>query len=654
MQEELSMGYSSQNLGAYATAQELEAPTTDTKEWSNLAKVVYKRTYARKTEANTTETWNDTVKRVIEGNIGKYRGTDLLDPNEEERLFYYLTNRKAMPAGRGLWFSGTEAQKRLGGIGLNNCFFMTADDYENFSISQDLLMLGGGVGMSVEHRFVSKLPRIKKGVKIVNKETNDADFIVPDSREGWVELTRKVLKSFFETGKSFSYSTVLVRGAGEPIKGFGGTASGKLPLVKFIEKISGILTEREGKSIRPIDALDIICCVGEMVVAGNVRRSALLVQGDCWDKEFLKAKRWDLGNIPTQRAMANLSVVCDDINDVHPSFWDTYKHGEPFGIINRTNMQKYGRMGELKKDTALGVNPCSEISLNPHESCNLTEIFLPNLDGMAEFEEAARLMYRWSKRVSCEDYHQPKTDVVVKNNRRLGIGITGCLQALELFNPEALSHAYTAICEEDKKYSKALGVPESIKITTVKPSGTLSLLGDVTAGIHPAYSQYYIRRVRFAASDPLIPLLKEAGHKVEPVIKFDGSFDHETLVVDFPCKSPDGTPVADEDWDTWKQLDVLKMAQKYWSDNSVSVTVYYKREDIGKIKHWLKDNLKEIKSISFLCHSEHGFKQAPYEAITKETYYNSIASLSPIDIDKVGVAQDVDVADCEGGVCPVK
>lgn len=654
MQEELSMGYSSQNLGAYATAQELEAPTTETKEWSNLAKVVYKRTYARKTETNTTETWNETVKRVIEGNIGKYRGTDLLDPDEEEKLLYYISNRKAMPAGRGLWFSGTEAQKRLGGIGLNNCFFMTADDYENFSISQDLLMLGGGVGMSVEHRFVSKLPRIKKGVKIVNKETNDADFIVPDSREGWVELTRKVLKSFFETGKSFSYSTVLVRGAGEPIKGFGGTASGKLPLVRFIEKISGILTEREGKSIRPIDALDIICCVGEMVVAGNVRRSALLVQGDCWDKEFLKAKRWDLGNIPTQRAMANLSVVCDDINDVHPSFWDTYKHGEPFGIINRTNMQKYGRMGELKKDTALGVNPCSEISLNPHESCNLTEIFLPNLDGMAEFEEAARLMYRWSKRVSCEDYHQPKTDAIVKTNRRLGIGITGCLQALELFNPEALSRAYTAICEEDKKYSKALGVPESIKVTTVKPSGTLSLLGDVTAGIHPAYSQYYIRRVRFAANDPLIPLLKEAGHKVEPVVKFDGSFDHETLVVDFPCKAPDGTPVADQDWDTWQQLDVLKMVQKYWSDNSVSVTVYYKREEIDKIKHWLQQNLKEIKSISFLCHSEHGFKQAPYEAITEDIYNSSVASLRPLDTDSLSAAQDVELDECSSGVCPVK
>lgn len=623
------------------------------KNWSNLAKVIYKRTYSRPTETGT-ETWKETVKRVIDGNVAKYRGTELLEPDEEARLFYYLYNRKATPAGRGLWLSGTNIHRALGGIGLNNCYFLTADDYENFAIAQDLLMLGGGVGMSVEHKFVSKLPRIKRNVVITNKETNDANFIVPDSREGWNDLTRKILKSFFVTGKSFTYSTILVRGAGEPIKGFGGTASGKLPVIRFVDKLTALLKSREGKSIRPIDALDIICLIGEMVVAGNVRRSALLVQGDCWDKEFLKAKRWDLETVPTQRAMANLSVVCDDVDDLHPAFWETYKHGEPYGIVNRSAMQKYGRMGELKKDGAVGVNPCAEISLYPYESCNLTEIFLPNLKDKEEFIEAALLMYRWAKRVSCEDYHQPKVNDVVKNNRRLGISITGCLQAPELFQSEILNTVYGKIKALDKKYSKQLGVNESIKLTTVKPSGTVSLMGEVTPGIHPAYSKYYIRRVRFASIDPLIPLLKEAGHNVEPVIKFDGSLDHETLVVDFPCKTPDDTPTADENWDTWQQLEVLKFAQKHWSDNAVSVTVYYNREDIPKIKEWLKENLDEVKSISFLCHSEHGFKQAPYEAIDEETYKQLSSKLTNLSIDEVGQAQDVDVADCEGGVCPIK
>lgn len=620
---------------------------------SNLAQVVFKRTYSRPTENGRTETWEETVNRVIKGNIRNYEGTDLLEPNEAERLFYYLYNRKATPAGRGLWLSGTETHKNLGGIGLNNCYYLNGDDYHNFAIAQDLLMLGGGVGMSVEHRYVSKLPRIKKNVQVVNKETKDADFIVPDSREGWVALTQKVLKSFFETGESFSYSCILVRGAGEPIAGFGGLASGKVPLINFITKITALLSQREGRSMRPIDVLDLLCCIGEMVVAGNVRRSALMIQGDCWDKQFLLSKRWDLGNIPTQRAMANMSVVCDDIEDLHPLFWKTYEHGEPFGLINRTNMQKYGRMGELRKDTSCGTNPCGEVPLESHESCNLTEIYLPRLDGPEEFFEAARLMYRWAKRVSCEHYHQPATDRVVKKNRRLGIGITGCLQS-ELFEETLLDKVYRSIREEDKKYSAQLGVNESIRLTTVKPSGSISLLADVTPGIHPAYSKYYIRRVRIAASDPLIPMLKEAGHHIEPVVRFDGSFDHDTLVVEFPCTTPDGTPTADENWDTWKQLEVLKKAQKYWSDNSVSVTVYYKREEIPQIKDWIRDNLSELKTVSFLCHSEHGFKQAPYEAISQETYEKMMRSLKPINLNGVANAPDVELEECAGGICPVK
>lgn len=622
--------------------------------WSNLAKVVYKRTYSRKIEGTeNTENWSDTVNRVIEGNIGKYRGTTFLEDGEEERLRYFMENRKALPGGRGLWFSGTKAQEVLGGCGLNNCYFFTADSYENFYLAQDLLMLGGGIGLSVEHRFVSKLPKVKKNVVILNKDTKDADFIVPDSREGWVRLLKKVLKSYFETGESFTYSTIVVRGHGEPIKGFGGVASGPIPLIKCVDKLTSLLVSRAGKSIRPVDAMDIMCIIGEMVVAGNVRRSAILIQGDCWDKEYLKSKRWDLGEVPTQRAMANLSVICDDIEDLHPAFWETYREGEPFGIINRTNMQKYGRIGELKKDAALGTNPCGEITLADSEPCNLTDIFLPNLTDEKEFYESARLMYRWAKRVTNESYHQPKTDAIVKKNRRVGVGITGCLQS-SLFTPEILDKAYKIIKEEDKKYSELNNIPESIRLTTIKPSGTVSLLADTTPGIHPAYSKYYIRRVRFSSDDPLIPLLKEAGHVVEAVKKFDGSLDYGTLVVEFPCETSPDTPTADEDWDTWKQLEVLKMVQKYWSDNSVSVTVYYKKEDINLLQDWLKENISSIKTISFLAHNEHGFDQAPYEAITEEQYKRLIQNIKPVDTENIGEAQDVELNDCAGGVCPIK
>lgn len=617
---------------------------------SNLAKVVYKRTYARK-DTGVLENFSDTVERVIAGNVtGKN-----VSAKEIERLRYFLMNRKAGPAGRGWWFSGAPAQKTLGGVALNNCWFVTADDWTNFVTAQDLLMLGGGVGMSVEHRFTSKLPKIKKGVTIAHKGTKDAMFIVPDSREGWCELIRRVLEAYFVTGKSFEYSTVCIRGAGERINGFGGTASGPIPLITLVEKLCTILGSREGRNLRPIDAMDVLCSIGEMVVAGNVRRSAIIILGDAFDKDYLKAKRWDLGPIPTQRAMANLSVVCDDVEDLHPLFWKTYEQGEPFGIVNRTNMQAYGRMGERRKDTAVGVNPCAEACLEDGEPCNLQEIALPNLTDHKEFVEAARLMHRWGKRVTMEKYHIEKCDEVVKRNRRIGTGITGCLQS-PLFTPDTLDMVYDAIQVENQQYSKELGIPESIRTTVVKPSGTMSKVLDMRGyeGIHAAYSQFYIQRIRFAATDPLIPLLAAAGHHIEPVVRFDGTLDHNTVVVDFYEAAPQGAPVADQDWDTWKQLDVVKMAQRHWADQSVSVTVYYKREDLPQLKIWLAENLKHLKTISFLCHSDHGFKQAPKEAISEEMYGKLSEKIKSVDVDSVGVGADLDGAECEGGACPVK
>ena len=1018
------------------------------KDWSNLAKIVYKRTYSR-----DGETWEQTVDRVIRGNTEPFIGTDALEDGEVEKLREIMLARKAMPAGRGLWFSGTQSQKDIGGMGLNNCSFLTMDNWGKFIIAQDYLMLGSGVGMSVEHKYVSKLPKVRNVVSITHEKTNDADFIVPDSREGWCKLTKKVLESYFVTGKSFTYSTICLRDAGEPIKRFGGKASGSLPLIAYVEKLSKILNERAGKHIRPIDAVDIVCAIGEMVVSGNVRRSAIIILGDSWDKEYLKAKRWDLGGIPTQRAMANFSVVCEDTADLHPLFWETYKHGEPFGIVNVKNMRKFARTGELKADNAgkfartgelkadnaVGTNPCftidtkiltsdgyrtfesllgkeveilqdnrvkgalvdnkeiwnfnyknltidknkasnirqtaknadiykittvcgrevkatanhhfatnnssmtelkdlkigdklliaipqvfqsniesldwkkglisglisgdgtrthnsyaidlwlnpeqeylkeqlesyiseiisehkyapktnglinpkfnlcstnnktrkyrlvssgltkaleaegftnkhdvsflhnkskdfkagfisgmiysdghidynnksksvsirisqsnlellqnlmlilqelgilsktsmsreaglrelpdgkggnnyysckasyrlmitglnnvknslkcltlfdnkkdkldlilktlksnrnsrfeatiksidyvgkedvycltedvnrtliaegftarrcAEIPLADGEVCNLQEIFLPNLENEEEFKECARLMFRWGKRVSMETYHEPLTDRIVKKNRRIGVGITGCLQS-KLFDPNILDRVYKTIKNEDYKYSEILSIPESIRTTTVKPSGTLSLLGDCTAGIHPAFSRYYIRRVRFASNDALLPVLREAGHPIEPVKRLDGTLDHNTQVVSFFCKTPYGTPCADEDWTLEKQLQVVLDAQRFWSDNSVSVTVYYKKDEIDFIKDWLDENLKTIKTISFLCYNEHGFEQAPYEAIDETLYKEMTKKIKSIDFESI-MEGDIDSVECAEGFCPIK
>lgn len=539
-----------------------------------------------------------------------------------------------------------------GNILTGNCWVVTLENWYNFVIAEDLLMLGGGVGASVEHRYVSKLPKVKRGVKIVHKNTKDADFIVPDSREGWCKLSYLIYEAYFVTGKGFTWSTICIRGAGEAIRGFGGKASGSPPLIEFVTKLCEILDAREGRHIRPIDAGDIICCIGELVVSGNVRRSAIILVGDPWDKEYLKAKRWDLGVLPTQRSCANFSVVCDDVDDLHPLYWKTYEVGEPFGLVNRKNIQKYGRMGELKKDTAVTVNPCGESCLESYEPCNLQEIFLPNLNNKEEFFEAARLMHRFGKRICLEKYHHPEIDEVIHRNNRIGTGITGCLQS-SLFNPTTLDEAYEVIQKENVSYSKQLGIPPSIRTTLVKPSGTLSLVGDCTPGIHPAFSKFYIRRVRFASNDRLIPVLKDAGHHIEPVKRFDGTLDHNTLVVDFYCETPDGTPCADSGFDTWKQLDTLLLAQKHWADQAVSVTVYYRKEEIPEIKKWLSNNLKYLKTISFLCHNDHGFIQAPIEAMTQEDYEKKASKVKPIDFDTI-TSGELESLECEGGVCPIK
>ena len=620
------------------------------KEWSNLARIVYRRTYARK-DTGTLENWQQTVERAVYGNVN---GRNVPE-SEVKALIKLCQERKGGFAGRGYWFSGSPAHSRIGGVALNNCWYLNSSDWNHYVIAQDLLMLGGGVGLSVEQRFTSKLPKVRKDVRIEHKATKDADFIVPDSREGWCELTRRVLESFFVSGRGFTYSTVCLRNYGERIVGFGGIASGAIPLIAFIENLCGILSIREGKHIRPIDAADIMTSIGQMVVAGNVRRSAIIILGDCWDKEYLKAKRWDLQTLPTHRARANYSVVCDDTDDLHPLFWKTYEMGEPFGIVNRKAIQKYGRMGELLKDTAEGVNPCAEATLENGEPCNLLEIPLCNLKNEDEFEKSARLCFRAGKRVTLEHYHHQLCDEVVKRNRRVGIGITGCLSS-PLFKPEVLDRVYAAILDEDTKYSQQLGVGLSIRHTVVKPSGTMGKVLDCEGeeGIHAALSPYIIQRVQFSADDPQLPKLKAAGHHMEPLKNFDGSTDPRTMVVDFYVAAPKGATTVETGWDMWKQLETLKMAQKHWADQAVSVTIYYKKEDIPLIKDWLSTNLPEIKSISFLQYSGHGFVQAPKEPITEDKYEELSAKIKPLEEDEVEGGEMLDGMECAGGVCPVR
>lgn len=637
--------------------------TTPVTPWSSIGYITYKRTYARRLDEQNinspTEEFTDTVNRIVKAS-NEQLGVGFTDA-ENERLRKYLLELKGTVAGRFLWQLGTDTVNKLGLASLQNCAFTVINKpVEPFTWAMDLLMLGAGVGFNIQKENVEKIPPVNLDFKCpIRSDANDADFIVPDSREGWVALLGKTLKAAFlahDSGKqTFTYSTALIRSKGAPIKGFGGTASGPEDLVWGINQIGKILEQRAGKKIRPIDALDMMNIIGAVVVAGNVRRSAQIAIGDPDDIEFLLAKRWDMGNIPSWRSMSNNSVVCNDIGDLHEFFWDGYEgKGEPYGLINLKLSRKIGRLGETQypDPKVQGYNPCAEQSLADKETCCLAEIYLPNVTSYEEFVDVAALLYRINKHSLALPCHLKETEAIVHENMRMGIGITGVLQASKE-QQSWLDEAYKAIRAYDDVYSAEHGFNKSVKLTTIKPSGTLSLLPGVTPGCHPAYARYMIRRIRISANHSLVQVCRDHGYPVEYQQNFDGSTDHSTVVVSFPFRHPDNAVLASE-MTAISQLETVKWLQEVWSDNSVSCTVYYRKEELPEIRTYLKKNYKNNhKSLSFLLHSEHGFKQAPLEEITKEQYDALVASTTPIDhVDEATIG--LDDSECASGACPIR
>lgn len=630
---------------------------TQTPPWGPIGYVTYKRTYARKldpTDKNSpTEEWWQTVERCVNGALEL---GCLLTKEEAETLYDYVFNLKCVFSGRGLWQLGTSYVQKHGQDSLQNCWFVAIENPEDFCFVFTELMLGGGVGFGIHPRHVYSLPPVKHAVKITRSDERDVDFIVPDNREGWVELLRRVLDCFFNTGKDFTYSAHCIRDHGEPIKGFGGVASGPGELSRGIAKISDVLSKRAGKKLRPIDCLDICNIIGAIVVSGNVRRSAQIALGSKQDMKFLGAKNWAEGNIPSHRGQSNNTVIEHRIDRIAPAFWDGFNgDGEAYGLLNLPLMQSHGRLEDgpdhRPDPSVVGCNPCAEIGLASYESCNLSDIFLPNCTD-EEFLKAAQLLYKVQKAITRVPAIHDETNKVLKQNRRIGIGVTGFMQVPERHDPALFNRVYKSLEALDKEYSKLLGISESVKLTTVKPSGTVSLLPGCSPGVHPAFSPYYIRRVRFAADDPLVDVVRKHGYKVQPDILLDGTRDLSRMVADFPASAPEGA-ILEGDVSAIRQLEAAVWLQRYWSDNSVSVTIYYTLEELPEIKQWLRDNFTDhLKTVSF-CMKRHGFKLPPYEEITKEQYEEMIARTQPIT--KVFDTGEYEIEnDCSTGHCPVK
>ncbi len=1017
---------------------------------NGLGEIVYLRTYARPIEGEgRLETWPETIERVIRGTR---QINARLTPDEEDRLRDHMLALRGTVSGRALWTLGTPLVAKAGMDSLVNCWFTTITKAEDFRWLMDRLMVGGGVGFSVERANAYQFPKVK-ATGVVHERTTDADYIVPDTRTGWSELVERAVNAHF-SGKGFTYSTLLVRPAGAPLRTFGGTASGPTALIEGVEDICKVMCARDGKRLRSVDVLDIANIIGRVVVAGSARRSAQIALGDPDDVLFLRAKRWANGTIPAWRGNSNNTLIVDHFSEIadDAGFWRNFDGGsEPYGLFNRRLARSMGRLGEKRADPSVeGMNPCfaadtrvltadgwrsfpdlvgadpvliqdarvtgtivdgeerwavdptvtgtvsnrghqarvtarqrqlyrltttdghvvratddhhfatptgmtmlrdlrvedellvalpdpsvadSEsldwrtgyllglitsdgyvdrphrtatitiwdaagildqeverlealtqrtitdlverepaltmsngrrpVTLTPHfagaaaastgkvakralrsrvlgalieqrgwskrdldwvhhesrdfkagfvsglfygdgsiqdargslswrlaqsdrsflanvslilqelgvrasihhrrpattaqlpdghggrrdcdtranyeliisgrqqndraaialqipphhrdrferlmaryskspcpdpdvtrvasieldviedvwclsedvrrtlvaegltarrcgeaqladrESCNLATIWLPNVRSLEDFLDVSHILYKIQKATSLLSHSDPETEAIVHRNMRLGQSLTGILQATDE-QRSWVRPAYDALRAFDREWSRELGVPESIRLTVIQPGGTLSILAGETSGIHSAYARFYVRRVRFGASDPLVDECRRRGYPVVQEVGLDGKPDHSRLVVEFPCEAPPGTPLASE-MSAIEQLEWVRWAQENWTDQSCSITVLYRPAELPAIKAWLSEHYDDsVKSVSFLRYSDHGFNLAPYEPIEPAEYRRRAARVRR-DGPLVLMGQTtLDEESCATGACPVR
>jgi adenosylcobalamin-dependent ribonucleoside-triphosphate reductase len=611
--------------------------------FNGLGELVYLRTYSRFKADGTQEQWHETVQRVVEGCYNMQRRwitqhnlgwSDRKAQRSAQEMYDRIWNMKFLPPGRGLWAMGTALtdEKDLAAA-LNNCAFVSTDNLakdlaEPFVFLMDASMLGIGVGFDTKGAgsLTIRRPSLDNGVAV---------FTIPDTREGWVESVEKLLLSYFVAGSQiagFDYS--LIRPAGSPIKGFGGVASGAEPLEKLHTEIREVLDRCDGQPISVTNIVDIMNLIGKCVVAGNVRRTAEIAFGDKDSEEFLDLKNYEVNPHRAEFGWtSNNSIFAEIGQDYRASAQRVALNGEP-GYVWLENMRAYSRMGEApdhKDKRVAGANPCVEQSLESYELCNLVETFPANHTDLDDYKRTLKYAYLFAKTVTLGKTPWAKTNRVLLRNRRIGLSQSGIQQAIAKIGIEAYRQwcveGYATVRHYDEVYSEWLAIPKSIKVTSVKPSGSVSLLAGATPGIHWPESTTYIRRMRLSKHSDLINPLIMAGYKLEPAV---GSED-STLVVEIPVKIEEDIRTAAA-VSMWEQLAMAAFMQKYWADNQVSATITFDPATEGtQIGHALDYFQYQLKGVSFLPRYDYGaYPQMPYEAISEETYQARLAEITPV------------------------
>jgi adenosylcobalamin-dependent ribonucleoside-triphosphate reductase len=628
--------------------------------WGNdsLGYIIFKRTYARRLNeqepgTDGTEEWWQTCRRVIEGmfNTQKQHISLLgLEWNNQkaqrtakeayERLFVM----KWMPPGRGLWMMGTRFAEERTGAALMNCAFRSTKDLAArgphlFAWIMDALMLGVGVGFDTLGANT---------VYIQEPKHNGGAYTIPDSREGWVESVRLLLDAYFNGNELPRYDYSLIRKAGAPIEGFGGTSSGHQPLKQLHEDLCELLEQRIGEAISSVDIVDIENLIGKCVVAGNVRRSAALGLGLPNDKPFLTMKN-DEEKLLSHRWGSNLSINAPVGLDYDSLAQQTALKGEP-AYFWLKNAQTHGRFADPPNDSdqaISGVNPCGEMQLEDGECCNVAEIIINKHKDLNDLKRSIKIAYLYAKTVTLTKTHWPETNAKMLKNRRIGLSMSGLAIQFDKIGYRTvyswLDKSYAYLKELDALYSDWLCVPRSKRMTTIKPGGTTPKLPGVTAGVHYPEAIHYLRRVRFSEQDLLLPPLIKAGYPIEKDI-----YSPNTQVISFPVKI-EGLNRTKKDLTMWEQLEIVAQVQHYWSDNAVSVTVSFTNEEASQIKYALQLYETRLKGVSFLP-KQVIYKQAPIEPITEEEYLALIQTIQPvtnINTNQAGIGEKY----CDGDSC---
>ena len=691
---------------------------------SELGRVVFKRTYARpvfRNGAESLESWFDCCKRVVEGtfNTQKKHCKDLCLPWDDRKaqrtaqdMFSRMYDMKWLPPGRGLWVMGTSVIEEKGGAALNNCGFCSTKDLATdfsgpFCFLMDMSMLGVGIGADT-----------KGAGKVVIQEpkrTEDLVYTVEDSREGWVDAVKVVLDSYIGKCSLPSFDFSEVRPAGEPLKGFGGIASGPTPLIELIDELQTILGKDVGSKITSTTIVDIFNCIGRCVVSGGIRRTAEIMFGDPNDTDFSELKNreelngWYQEQYELSQKISdnNKSILrtseCEDYLfwkseldkfveaykddcllcsrylkvtnsiDSHPVSkyrWASnnsilaYKgmdyskyvdqivnSGEP-GFIWLENIREYSRMKDPRDNKdfrVMGCNPCGEQSLEDRELCCLVETFPEKHDDLTDYLKTLKVAYLYAKSVTLIATHDERTNAVLMRNRRIGCSMSGVEQAKEKFGinmfRDFCEQGYHKIQHLDELYSEWLCVPRSRKTTSVKPSGTVSLLAGATAGVHYALSEYYIKNLRVSENSPLVQACIDAGYRVEKA-----KVEPRTMIVSFPVKVENFSK-SRNDVTIWEQFANAAFMQKYWSDNQVSITVTFKEEESSDILSCLQNYEDQLKSISLMKLDTTIYPQSPEVAITREEYEDMVANLKPIVFERA--VHEYTEKFCDGEACMI-